>query len=323
MISVDTVDPLDVVTFGESMALQLADPGVSLDLATTFRASIAGAESNVAIGVARLGHRAGWFGRLGTDGPGRAVLARLRGSDVDTSRVVLDSGAPTGVLIRDCHPVRPVEVVYHRAGSAGSRLAPADLDHGYLASAAVLHCTGITPLLADSAREATLAAVRTARGAGVLVSFDPNVRRKLAPLERIVRVQRELAGSADLVLAGADEAELISGAAGMIPAAAWFLDRGARLVVLKLGANGSWATDGRQEWHVDVHRVPAVDPVGAGDAYTAGFLSAWLRGLPVPEAMREAAAVAALVVAAPGDVEGLPTAAQRDAVLSESSDVDR
>jgi len=314
---------LDVVTFGEAMALLLADTGVPLDQASTFRRQLAGAEATVAIGLARLGHRAGWFGRVGADGLGRAVLGELRRDGVDVSRVVVDPAAPTGVLIRDCPAGRPVEVGYYRAGSAGSRMSPEDVDPAYVGSAQILHLTGITPVLSDSAAQATRAAVAAARDAGVLVSFDPNLRRRLAEPQRAAALLRPIAADAQVLLAGLEEAELLSGRTGRERAAAWFLDQGVRCVVVKDGRRGSWASDGTRTVEQPAELVQQVDPVGAGDAYAAGFLSGWLRGLPLAELMQEASVVAALVVQAAGDVPGLPSAATRDAVLAGSDDVAR
>src|SRR4051812_3116972 len=164
---------LDVVTFGEAMALMLAEPGVPLRRAHTFRRQVAGAESNVAVGLARLGHRVGWFGRVGADAFGDVVLATLRAEGVDVSRAVVDDTAPTGLLIRDCSAVRPTEVAYYRRGSADSRVAAPDVDPAYVAGAGWLHVSGITPVLSSSAGAATVAAVEAARDAGVRVCLDP------------------------------------------------------------------------------------------------------------------------------------------------------
>jgi len=298
--------PLDVVTFGEAMALMLAEPGVPLRRAHTFRRQVAGAESNVAIGLARLGHRVGWFGRVGADAFGDAVLGALRAEGVDVSRAVVDPEAPTGLLARDCSAARPTEVAYYRRGSAGSRLRPSDVDTGYLGTARWLHVTGITPVLSDGAAAATEAAVRAAHAAGVRVCLDPNIRRRLADPARAAALLRPLLGYADLVVAAEDEADLLG-------------DLGPGLVVIKRGSHGARAGD----IEVPAIRVPEVDTVGAGDAFAAGLLSALLRAAPLDVALREASAVAALCVAAPGDTDGLPTAAERDAYLAGGARVTR
>lgn len=294
----------EVVTFGEVMALMLAEAGVPLGHAQVFRRQIAGAEANVAVGLARLGVRTRFIGRVGVGSIGDAVVRTLRGEGVDVDHVLRDA-APTGVLIRDVHGERPVEVSYHRSASAGSRLGPEDVTADLLTSARLLHLTGITPALSRSARDATLTAARDARSAGVAVCFDPNIRRRLAPEEEQVPVLRELAAHADLVLAGEDEALLIAGADSVEGAARWFLDAGATLVVVKRGSDGAWATDGRDVWEQAAMPVTAVDPVGAGDAFAAGFISRWLREAPTQDALAAGAALAAAVVGVPGDIDGL------------------
>ncbi len=173
---------VEVVTFGEALAAFLADPpGTPLSAASTFRRRIAGAEFNLAIGLARLGHRVAWSGRVGDDTQGQLVIKSLRAECVDVSGVIVDS-APTGVLVRDCHVNRTVDVNYFRTCSAGSRLRPDDLDLDHIRRSRVLAVSGVTAALTESAFAATLAAAQAAREAGVTVAFDPNIRLKLAPL---------------------------------------------------------------------------------------------------------------------------------------------
>ncbi|MFF0450012.1 sugar kinase [Streptomyces sp. NPDC004609] len=310
----------DVVTFGEAMALLLAEPGRPLEHAENFRRSVAGAEANTAVALARLGHRTAWFGRVGDDAFGRAVLRTLRGEGVDTSRARTDPEAPTGIIVRDCHASRAIEVLYHRAGSAGSRLGPGDLDLPYLTSARVLHLTGVTAALSPSALEACVAAADAARAAEVTVCLDPNVRLRLRPASEWPGLLAPLIERADVLLTGADEAGLLTGEREHRAAATALLGRGPGLVVLKDGARGASATDGDGHWTVPARPTAAPDPVGAGDAFNAGFLSARLRSLPVPKALAEAAVVAAHAVQVPGDLEGLPTARQRDAALTGTPD---
>jgi 2-dehydro-3-deoxygluconokinase len=313
----------DVVTFGEALVLFLAEPGVPLSAATSFRRSVTGAELNFAVGVSRLGHRAGWFGRVGDDAHGRLIRRVLRSEDVDTSRIITDDEAPTGLIIRDCHPARPIDVCYAREGSAGSRLRPDDLDVGYLSECRVLSVTGVTTAISPTAFAAALRAVRAAREAGVTVLFDPNIRHKLGLLDVQLDRMRQLCRAADIVLAGEEEAMAISGLSDPAALGDWFLGEDARLAVFKRGEHGAWASDGEKVWQQPAFSVPVADPVGAGDAFAAGFVSAALRGATIGQALEEAAIVGALDVAVAGDIEGLPTAAERDLVLAGSSIVSR
>jgi 2-dehydro-3-deoxygluconokinase len=298
---------LDVVTLGESMVLLVAEQVGPLREATSFRRHIAGAESNVAIGLCRLGHSAGWIGRTGNDEFGHAILFRLRGEGVDLSRVIVDSDAPTGVVFRERREVGPLEVLYYRRGSAASRLSPADLDPEYIQRARYLHLTGITPALSASCRQAVFAAAEMARTAGVEVALDPNLRLKLWGRDEAQAVLRDLAAYCDIVLPGAEEAELLTGEADPETAARALLALGPSLVVVKLGAQGALAVEPENVTRVSAQSLPrVVDPVGAGDAFAAGFLAGRLRGFDLRESLALANRCGGMAVAVPGDIEGLP-----------------
>lgn len=316
--------PPEVVTFGEAMGLMLADDGLPLRRARRFHRTLAGAELNTAVGLARLGHRAAYAGRVGDDPFGEEVRATLLAEGVDAAGLRIDPDAPTGLLTRDRDGHRRIRVVYHRAGNAGSRLTPEDLAALPLAGARLLHVTGITPGLSDSASAATLAAVHAARAAGVTVSFDPNHRAKLWSRDEAAPVLRELAGFAGIVLTSEDEGAWLASTSGLEQIAAYFHDRGARIVVVKRGADGARVSDDGAVTDVPVLPVGAVvDPVGAGDAFDAGFLSGWLDGLPAAEAARRGAACGAAVVQVAGDLEGLPTRAELEDLMSDTTEVDR
>ncbi|GAA2627294.1 sugar kinase [Streptomyces axinellae] len=298
------------------MLLMLAEPGLPLERAAHFRRSVAGAESNVASGLARLGHWARWIGRVGDDPAGEAVLRELRADGVDVSCAEMDPESPTGLLLRDSHPRRSIDVQYYRTGSAASLLSPAQITPEALAGVRLVHVTGITPMLSESAEEATHALVERARQVGAAVSFDPNVRRKLGSEHEWIRRVGPLLRQADLVLAGEDELELLLGAGPDEGAKALLTLGRASTVVVKRRDHSAVAHSAEGQWEQQPFEVPVVDPVGAGDAFAAGWLSARLRGLDQPSALAEAACVAALVIQAPGDTDGLPTAAARDRALN-------
>jgi 2-dehydro-3-deoxygluconokinase len=314
----------DVVTFGEALVVFVASTGEPLTSATRFRRTVAGAEFNVAVGLTRLGHEVSFIGRVGDDPHGQLVSRALRAERVNTDGLLVDPSAPTGMLVRDAHADRPVTVTYFRAGSAGSRVRAEQVTGHTVSGARILVATGITAVLSRSAREATFAAVQTARDAGVLVVIDPNIRRKLAPLADQLDDLRRLCALADVVIAGEDEATAISGISGPDPKVAGsFLDRGSRLVVIKRGAAGAWASDGLSCWSQPAFPVRAVDPVGAGDAFAAGLLSALLAGLPVSDALVRGAACGAMAVAVPGDFEGAPTLAEVGRFLEDGNAIGR
>jgi 2-dehydro-3-deoxygluconokinase len=300
-------DLLDVVALGETMVLFLAQQAGPLREASTFSRHIAGAESNVAVGMCRLGRSAGFISRLGDDEFGRVILSRLRGEGVDVSQVIFDLGAPTGLVIRERREVGPVDVLYYRRGSAASRLSPADLNASYLAAARYLVLSGITPALSSSCRETVFAAAEIARAARVTVVVDPNVRLKLWSAEDARATIRDLVGHADLVLPGLEEAQLLTGESDAGLAARALLELGPRMVVVKLGERGALAltTEGFVEAPAEkLTRI--VDPVGAGDAFAAGFLAGQARGMDLTAALALANRCGAAAMLVPADQEGLP-----------------
>jgi 2-dehydro-3-deoxygluconokinase len=299
--------PGPLLAIGETMALLTAAEVGRLRHASSLTLGVAGAESNVAIGARRLGCPAAWVGRVGTDELGELVVARIRAEGVDVAGVVRDPGAPTSLMLKERRTAAMVRVLYYRRHGPGARLRPDDLDPAQLAAAGVLHVTGITPALSDSARATVDHAVSLARSAGVPVSFDLNYRSTLWPPEPAAKVCRELAARADLVFAGDDEAELL-GLEGDPPALARGLaDLGAGQAVVKLGERGAVAFVDGAVHVVDPVPVQAVDPVGAGDAFVAGYLAELLAGRPVADRLATAAACGAFAVTVPGDWEGLPS----------------
>ncbi|MFE3202864.1 sugar kinase [Embleya sp. NPDC059237] len=299
----------DVVTLGETMVLLRAPHIGPLRHARTLDVATGGAESNLAIGITRLGGRAAWIGRVGDDEFGRLVLAVLGGEGLDTRAAVVDPEAPTGLMVKARRTSAATDVRYYRAGSAGSRLCPDDVDPALVRSARILHVTGITPALSPTARAAVRAAVAEANAAGVPVSLDLNYRRALWSAEDAAGELRALAGHADILFATEDEARLVLKAPDHTP----FVDLARELtalgpaqVLLKRGALGAVAiVDGRPH-EVPPHRVHAVDPVGAGDAFAAGYLAELVGGGPVATRLATAAAAGAFAVTVPGDWEGLP-----------------
>ncbi|MGW6390455.1 sugar kinase [Streptomyces sp. NPDC055103] len=303
----------ELVTLGEVMAVAAATAPGPFATGAPLRLGWAGAEATVAIGVSRLGHSSAWTGRVGDDATGVMVLAGLRAEGVDVSGARTDPAAPTGLMLRERRTADRLRVTYYRAGLAGSRLAPEDLDEARISGARILHVTGITPALSPTARAAVERAVTVARAAGVTVSFDVNHRARLWSRAEAAEVLARLLPHADIVFAGPEEASLfVPGVSEDEPErlARALTGLGPTQAVLKLGADGALAIAG-DTLHVQ-HAVPvtAVDPVGAGDAFVSGYLAAVLDGSTVPERLRLAALCGAFAVSVPGDWEGLPRPAE-------------
>ncbi|WSQ06964.1 sugar kinase [Streptomyces sp. NBC_01231] len=308
MTAPDRQAPSDVVTFGETMAALRAQG--ALRLGGSLGLSVAGAESNVAIGLARLGHRVQWAGRVGADELGALVLRTLRAEGVGTDHAGIDdTGRPTGLLLTEPRLGTLTRVSYYRAGSAGSAVSPADVLPALASGARVLHLTGITPALSPAAAEATLAAATTAREAGITVCLDVNYRSRLWSTDRARTALRPLLDHTDLLIASEDELPLVleGSGAGESEAVHDILAAGVDEVVVKRGARGAttFTADGATD--SAARQVDAVDLVGAGDAFVAGYLSGLLDGSDVRARLHRAVTTAAFAVATRGDWEGLPT----------------
>lgn len=309
-----SVTAFDVALFGEAMLLLVADKPGPIENATSFYKRTAGAETNVAIGLSRLGLKVGWASRLGTDSMGRALLATMQAEGVDCSHVICDASQRTGFQFKGrvtdgSDP--PIE--YHRKGSAASHMAPADVDEDWLRSARHLHATGVFAAISASSLQAAHKTLDVMRAAGRTISFDTNLRPTLWPSTEVMRREiNALAAKADWVLPGIEEGLLLTGHDQPEAVARFYRDLGAKLVVVKLGAAGAYYdSDVAGTGHVAGFPVAEViDTVGAGDGFAAGVVSALLEGLDVPAAVRRGAWIGARAVQVLGDTEGLPTRAQ-------------
>jgi 2-dehydro-3-deoxygluconokinase len=294
--------PFEVVGLGESMVVIMPTEPVRLETADFLVARVGGAESNVAMFLAELGHRAAWLSRIGNDPFGRIVLRHLCDAGVDISAVAVD-GLPTGVYFKDPQPGR-TDVFYYRSGSAASQLDASALDDPVLAGTRVLHLSGITPALSPGCRRLVERALFDRPLGDTLVSFDVNLRPPLWD-EDPGPVLRELANAADLVFVGLDEAARLWGVSD--PADVRVLLPGAATIVVKDGPVGATVVtrDGSIVFEPAL-RVRVVEPVGAGDAFAAGYLSAYLRGRPAAERLRMGHLVAAHALAVTTDHTRLP-----------------
>jgi sugar/nucleoside kinase (ribokinase family) len=322
MIQTPPTPLLDVVTLGEIMAMFVADDTGALAGVERFTRRLAGAEFNVAVGLARLGHRVGYLTRLGADPFGEFALARLQELGIDTAEVSVDPVAPSGFQLKNrADAGDDPTVVYFRAHSAARSLAPTVTTDAYLGNTRHLHLTGIPLALGDGPRALAAQAVAAARRNGASISVDPNLRPSLWPdTATMVRTVNSLAVQADWVLPGLTEGQILTGRDTPAGVAAWYLDRGVSVVAVKNGAKGAelFTRDGR---HVvcPPFRVSAVDTVGAGDGFAAGFISAALDGRRESEWLSRAAAVGALATTSHGDQDGLPDRAALEAFLAAAS----
>jgi sugar/nucleoside kinase (ribokinase family) len=295
---------MDLLTLGETMvSVRTARP---MRLGGDAHLSIAGSESNVAIGLARLGHTAAWLSAVGNDEPGRLIQRTLRAENVDTSYVRFSDDSFTGFIAFDQPSHDITRVSYHRRGSAASTLNPDEATAAINATnPTLLHVTGITPALSDTARAATLAAVRTASAAGTQVSLDVNYRARLWSRPEAAAAVRELLPYVHTVFASDDELDLLTDGTDPIDDLLESIDH----VIVTAGGKGAWAHSTEGTIHRPALPVTVVDSIGAGDAFVSGYLSATLDNLSPESRLDRATTSGAFCVTAEGDWESLPTRA--------------
>ena len=300
-----------LLTLGETMAsLRAAGP---LKLGGDLRLSVAGAESNVAIGVSRQGQAASWVGVVGDDELGRLVLRTLRAEGIGLDGCRVESALPTGLMLLEPKPALLTQVAYYRSGSAGSTLSAEDVRAAIAAlEPSVVHVTGITPALGPGPQAAAREAAELGRGMGATVCFDVNYRAALWPRCAARKTLAPLARMASIVVASEDELPLASGLEDSAAHVEALLGAGVSEVVVTRGAAGATAVTPDGSWQQPALPVTAVDTVGAGDAFVAGYLAALLDGEEIAGRLERAAATAAFCVASRGDWEHLPTRAELD-----------
>ena len=306
---------VDLLTFGESMvSLRSTGP---LSAGGALAMHVAGAESNVAAAVARLGHTARWAGVVGEDPHGEFILRQLRAEGVQLQQRE-DPSRPTGVMFLEQRTADVTRAFYYRSGSAGSTLSREDADRALQQGARILHLTGITAALSPESRKAVEFAADRAAADGLVVSLDVNYRSKLWSRDEAREALTPLVRHATILIASDDELDLVAipPDGGQDPEtqegvmAGQLLGLGVREVVVKRGAAGACVhtLDGR--WEAPAVPVTSIDTVGAGDAFTAGYLSALLAGEDVAGRLQRGALMGAFAVSTAGDWEGLPRRAE-------------
>jgi 2-dehydro-3-deoxygluconokinase len=334
----------DLFTVGEPLICLTADG--RLPASPSLRKSIGGAEANVAIGLARLGLRAGYAACVGDDPFGDEIVRTLRGEGVDVASVRRSHRRATGLMIKERRSPQDVRVHYYRHGSAASELDAI----GVLPRARHVHATGITLALGAGPASAVHALLAHARATGAGISFDANIRLKLwSAQEAVAAIGAVLPYVDDLLLSEAEalaisgvaqrgeapaisgaahpgealaisgaaqrgDALAISGAAELDAALERLGETGVARIVVRRGARGAVGIANGERCEVPaIAAGPVVDSVGAGDAFTAGYLFERLSGAGFEAAMTTGSWAAGHVVAHAGDYEGLPDRAEYDA----------
>lgn len=300
---------LDVLTIGEAMTLFIAGQAGALAQVRDFARATAGAELNVAVGLARLGFRVGYVSRVGADSFGEHLLAFMDAQGIDRSHVRVDPEHPTGFMLksRELDGGDP-RIEYYRRNSAASNMSAADLPAAYCSDSRHLHLTGISPAISLGVNELVMAMAAQARSDGRKISFDPNLRPRLwASQTEMVACLNRIAVATDLVLPGLAEGQILTGRDTPAGIADFYRERGVAQVVVKLGADGAYvASDDEAGFVPGFRATTVVDTVGAGDGFAVGVISALLEGLSLTTAAERGNAIGARVVQFPGDCDGLP-----------------
>jgi 2-dehydro-3-deoxygluconokinase len=305
------VPDLDVLALGEPMAefnqTRAGEP--------SYLQGFGGDTSNFAVAAARQGARAGYLTALGDDVYGRAFLDLWRAEGVDTGGVAIDRQAPTGLYIVT-HDGGGHHFTFYRGGSAASRMTPADIVPERIAGARLLHLSGISFAISQSACDACYAAVAAAKAAGRLVSFDTNLRLKLWGRDRARAIILDAMSLADICLPSLDDVAALTGTAEPDALVDLALSRGSTVVALKLGREGALVADANGRHRIPPYPVATVDATGAGDTFGGAFVTRLLMGDDIRTAGRYAAVAAALSTTGYGAVEPIPHRQRVEAALA-------
>ena len=296
---------LDIVALGEAM-VEFNQTNAD---ARTYLEGFGGDTSNALIAAARQGAKGAYITKLGDDEFGRQLLRLWHDEKIDTDGVVIDAAAPTGIYFVS-HGAQGHTFSYLRAGSAASRMQPSDVSTQLIERARFLHVSGISQAISASATDSVFHAIRIARGAGVNVAYDPNLRLKLWPLDRARAIILATIPLTDYFLPSLDDVRAVSEIDDPRLIVDWCHRQGARTVVLKLGRDGSLVSDGDKRTAIPPFPVDAVDATGAGDCFDGSFLARLATGADAVSAARWASAAAALTTTGYGAVAPLPTAEQ-------------
>jgi 2-dehydro-3-deoxygluconokinase len=305
----------DIVSIGEPMLEFNAEQEGALSEVRRFTMGWGGDTSNFCIAASRAGGRVGYLTRLGDDEFGESFLKLWQREGIDTRCIVKDPAAFTAAYFIS-RMGRQHHFTYLRRDSAASRMTPEFLPQGYIAGARLLHVSGISQAISPSACDTVFAAMAMAKAAGRLVSYDPNFRPRLWPLDRARAVIYETCRRADLVFPSLDDARQLTGLTAAEEIAKFFLGLGPPVVVVKMGAEGALHATAEGLRTCPAYTVDSIEMSGAGDTFDGAFVAAYLEGRPPEACMRFANAAAALTTTGLGCVTPVPRREQIEALMA-------
>ncbi len=313
-----------IVTLGESMMVFNGPPAVPISIGTPMQATFAGAESNVAMGLARLGHPVRLLTVLGDDPFGQTIFKTLRGEGIDVTGVQLSPKHPTGVMFKNRWPGHEPEVFYYRNTSAFAHAGAEAFDPALWRDAKLIYLTGITPALSSGCLALFNRVIDDAQALNIPVWLDPNYRKKLWNADEFRQTIAACLPKIDTVLPGLSEAQILTGKSDPGEMACKLMGMGAKTVIIKGGHSKAVAYTTRGAATDEACSLDCmIDPIGAGDALVSGYLAAHLDNLPLIDCLKRAHASAAMVCMTHGDWEGLPTRGQLERFIGRDSQANR
>lgn len=302
---------IDVITYGEAMAMFVAEEYGKLENISLFSKRVAGAELNVATGLARLGLSVTWMSRVGNDSFGRFILQYLDKENINSELVSIDDFYPTGFQLKEkAQNGEDPKVEYFRKGSAASYISVDEVVSSVFEKARHLHLTGVAAAISESSYALSCYLTDFMRSKKKTISFDPNLRPSLWRNEKVMREKiNRLAVKSDWFLPGIQEGRILTGRHSAEEIADFYLEQGVGFVVIKLGGEGAYFKDrqGYQKIVAPFKVEHVVDTVGAGDGFAVGVISALLEGKTPEHAVIRGNKIGSLVIQVSGDNEGLPT----------------
>ncbi len=303
------------------MGLFIAQNEGPLDQVSSYSMAVAGAEFNVAVGLARLGHSVAYLTRLGDDPFGKRITHVMNENGIGSEFISYSDSRTTGFMLKSKVSKGDPEIFYFRKGSAASVISRNDVEKLDFSGCTYLHLTGILPALSESARDTAFYLIEKARENGMTVCFDPNLRPQLwKDQETMIQTINAIAAKADYVLPGEGEGEILCGSRDPKVIAGFYRNMGTANVIVKLGSKGAYYENAEVSGFVEGFPVEKiVDTVGAGDGFAAGVISALMEGKDLSAAVRRGNAIGAIQVMSVGDNDGLPTREQLAKFMGQDS----
>lgn len=299
----------DVLLIGEPMGIFTATDYGNLTDVDLYKRGVSGAEANVSIGLARLAIDVDFVTRVGDDPFGQYIVEYLKEENVGINFINFDEVHRTGLQLKEKIEKGDPKTAYFRKNTAFQKLTLDHIEEIDFSNIDLVHVTGIPPAVSSSVREATFYLIKKAKEEDCLITFDPNIRESLWESETAMKfVLNELAAHSDIILPGIDEGKMLTGYNFPEEIADYYLELGAKGVVIKTGSEGAFV----KEKNGELKNIPGykveniVDTVGAGDGFSVGIISGYLDGLTLEEAADRGNAIGSIQIQHPGDNDGLP-----------------